>query len=504
MAEIKKRRKKKKIGKWIVLGVIAVVVIGTVVMNSMSGGATPEIVTSATVSSGQITATIATSGIVKSETSRTYYADASLKVAAINVSEGDMISAGEKLIEFDEDDIMLAISEATLSFDADNSSYLARVQSNQEHRATYNQAVADVANYEALIETQEQYIEGLKDGIEAERQERQEAILYESESLNITNLSYQREISKLQGQMDAGNANDIRDQINYYEREIMSNNMRLQQLSTESTLLQNFEAADNKDELLEIAQKDLTDMNTELSRAQAERDAAENAILNNNEVASLNTGNELLNLQTTHKLEALETALDGITAEFDGVVTSVSVTEGARVGEGTALITVESAEELVVRFGASKYDLEDLAVGQPAIVTITGNEYEGELTHIDHMATSNASGSSMVMAEVTILNPDERIYLGVDGKVRITTATEENALLVPVEAVNTDRNGDFCYVVEDGVAKVRYVTTGISSSTEIQILEGLQEGEEVITTISGTLADGSQVIVMNNEFGGMD
>lgn len=504
MAEKKKRRKKKKIGKWIVLGVIAVIVIGTVALNSMSGGVTPEIVTSATVSSGQVIATIGTSGVVKSQTSRTYYADISLKVSAVNVKAGDTVTAGERLIEFDEDDIMLAISEATMSFDADNSTYLARVQSNQEHRATYNQAAADVTNYEALIEAQEQYIDGLKDGISAERQERQEAILYEMESLNITNLSYQREISKLQGQMDAGNANDIRDQINYYEKEIMSNNMRLQQLQTESTLLQDFEAADNKDELLEIAQRDLSDMQEELARARTERDTAENAILNNNEVASLNTGNELLNLQTADKLERLETALDGITAEFDGVVTSVSVTEGARVGEGTVLITVESSEELVVRFGASKYDLEDLAVGQPAVVTITGNEYEGELTHIDHMATSNESGSSMVMAEVTILNPDESVYLGVDGKVKITTATEENTLVVPVEAVNTDRTGDFCYVIEDGVARVRYVTTGISSSTEIQIIEGLQEGEEVITTISGTLADGVPVIVMNNEYAGME
>lgn len=497
MAEKRKKRKKKKIGKWIVLGVIAVVVIGTIVINSMSGGAMPEVVTSATVSSGQIVSTIGTSGVVRSETSKTYFADTSLRVSAVNVSVGDMVSAGDRLIEFDEDDIMLAISQATLSFDVDHSSYLARVQSNQEHRAAYNQAVADVANYEAMIETQEQYIKGLEDGIEAERQERQEAILYESERLSITNLSYQREISKLQGQKDAGNANDIMDQINYYEKEIMSNNMRLQQLQTESTLLSSFEAADNKDELLEIARKDLQDMQTELSRARTERDAADNAILNNNEVASLNTGNELSNLETAVKLERLEAALDGIVAEFDGIVTSVSVTEGARVGEGTLLITVESSEDVVVRFGASKYDLEDLAVGQSAVVTVTGNEYEGELTHIDHMATTNDSGSAMVMAEVTILNPDDRIYLGVDGKIKITTAMEDNTLLVPVEAVNTDRTGDFCYVVEDGVARARYVTTGISSNTEIQILEGLEEGEEVITTISGTLADGVPVVVMN-------
>ena len=500
MAEKKKKnRKKKKIIKWIIFGIIAVFVIGIIIMNSMAGDSNVQMVTSATVSSGQITSTIATSGTVESETTRIYYADTSLKVATVNVKAGDIVSAGDKLIEFDEDDIMQAITEITLSYDSDNSSYLARIENNQQNRADYNQAQADVASYEALIDEQEEYIRGLQEGIEQERQDRQSAIAYEIENLNIQNLSYQREMEKLARRADVVNDSQARDEYEYYGKLIMSNNMRLQQLQTESTLLQDFEASDNKDELLRIAQETLSDLQTQLSTSKAERDAAENAIMNSNEVASLDSGNELLDLQTTEKLERLETALNGITAEFDGIVTSISVTEGARVGEGTVLITVQSSEEIVLRFGASKYDLEDLAVGQKAVVTITGKEYEGELTHIDHMATTNASGTAVVMAEVTILNPDENIYLGIDGKIRITTATAEDALLVPVEAVNTDRTGDFCYVIEDGVARVRYVTTGISSDTEIQILEGLEEGEEVITMVSGGLADGVPVIVMNSD-----
>ena len=500
MAEKKKKNcRKKKFVKWIILGILAVFVVGIMIMNSMAGDSNVQMVTSTTVSSGQITSTLSTSGTVESETTRTYYADTSLKVAAVNVKAGDIVSAGDKLIEFDEDDIMQAITEITLSYDSDNSSYLARIENNQQNRADYNQAQADVASYEALIDEQEEYIRGLQEGIEQERQDRQSAIAHEIENLNIQNLSYQREMEKRARRADVVNDPQARDEYEYYGKLIMSNNMRLQQLQTESTLLQDFEASDNKDELLRIAQETLSDLQTQLSTSKAERDAAENAIMNSNEVASLDSGNELLDLQTTEKLERLETALNGITAEFDGIVTSISVTEGAHVGEGTVLITVQSSEEIVLRFGASKYDLEDLAVGQKAVVTITGKEYEGELTHIDHMATTNASGTAVVMAEVTILNPDENIYLGIDGKIRITTATAEDALLVPVEAVNTDRTGDFCYVIEDGVARVRYVTTGISSDTEIQILEGLEEGEEVITMVSGGLADGVPVIVMNSD-----
>lgn len=499
MAEKKrKNRKKKKIVKWIIWGVVAVLVIGIMVSNSMKGQNNVQLVTSTTVSSGSITSTISTSGTVESETTRTYYADASLKVAAVNVQAGDVVRAGDILIQFDEEDIMRSIAEITLSYNSDNSSYLARIENDRQNRSDYNQALADVTYYEALIEEQEEYIRGLEDDIAQEREERQSAIAYEIENLNIQNYSYQREMEKLARRADVVNDPQARDEYEYYGSLIMSNNMRLQQLQTESTLLQNFEASDNKDDLLEIARETLSDLQTNLSTARAERDAAENAILNNNEVAALDSGNELLDMQTADKLEHLEAALNGITAEFNGVVTEVLVTEGARVGEGTVLITMQSNEEIVLRFGASKYDLESLAVGQSAVVSITGNEYEGELTHVDHMATTNSSGTAVIMTEVTILNPDEHIYLGIDGKITITTATEENALLVPVEAVNTDRTGDFCYVIEDGVARVRYVTTGISSDTEIQILEGLQEGEEIITTVSGDLSDGVPVITMND------
>lgn len=490
MAAKNKSRKKKKIGKWIAFGIVAVVIVGIVIINVMTGGEQGEIVTSAVVSRGEITSTISTSGMVESETTKTYYANTTLRVASIDVKVGDTVSAGDQLITFDEDDIMQSISQALLSYDADNSGYLANIQDNQQHRADYNQAVADVANYEALIEAQEDYIEALQDGIQAELRERQEAIAYEIEKLNIEILSYQRELSKVTQHLEP-------DEYDYYSKLITSNQMRLQQLQTESSLLNNFEASDNKDELLEIAMKDLADLQTDLARAQAERDSSENLIMNSHQIAALDARNELVDLQTKNTLEHLESALNGITADFDGIVTAISVSEGARVSDGVLLITVKSSEDLVVRFGANKYDLEDLAVGQSAAVTITGNEYEGVMTHIDHMATTNTSGASVVMAEVTILNPDENIYLGVDGKVRITTATETDALIVPVEAVNTDRTGDFCYVIENGVARVRYVTTGISSTTEIQILEGLNEGEEVITTISNGLADGVPVIVMN-------
>lgn len=488
MAKVKSKKKKR-----IIIIVIVAIIVGLIIVGNLFGGEQQvEMVTTQEVVRGTVTAQISGSGLVQSDEVMRYYAVTTATVDSILVQAGDMVQAGDVLVTYDAADLELAIAETNLSLQSSNSEYLARMEENYENQTTYNQAVADVANYELLIDEQEAYIEALEDGIASEREARQEEILREIERINIENISYQREIEDIEDPVEGES------EISYYRNLIVSNNMRLQQLSTEQSLLQNFEASDNKDELLELANEILADLQTELRLAEADRDAAEAAIMNGNTVTSINASNDLTALQAQAKLDDLLAAQTGVIAEFDGIVTAVSAMEGAPVTEGSLLIEVSSAEDISVLFGATRYELEDLAIGQVAEINITGNIYNGEVARIDHMATASSSGSTMVNVEISIENPDENIYLGIDGKVSITTAVSEDTLIVPVEAVNTSREGEFCYVVEDGVVHVRYVTTGISSSTEIEILDGLEEGDEIVTTISSGLAEGVAVVVMND------
>ena len=488
MAKVKSKKKKR-----ITIIVIVVIIVGLIIVGNLFGGEQQvEMVTTQEVTRGTITAQISGSGTVQSDEVVRYYAVTTATVDSVLVQAGDMVQSGDVLVTYDAADLELAIAETNLSLQSSNSEYLATMEENYENQTTYNQAVADVANFELLIEEQEAYIEALEDGIASEREARQEEILREIEQINIENISYQREIDDIADPVEGES------EISYYRNLIVSNNMRLQQLSTEQSLLQNFEASENKDELLELANEILADLQADLRLAEADRDAAEAAIMNGNTVSSINASNDLTALQAQAKLDDLLAAQTGVIAEFDGIVTAVSAMEGAPAAEGTLLIEVSSAEDISVVYGATRYDLEDLAVGQSAEINITGNIYSGEVSRIDHMATAGSSGSTMVNVEISVDNPDENIFLGIDGKVTITTAVAEDVLVVPVEAVNTSREGDFCYVVEDGVVHVRYVATGISSSTEIEILDGLEEGDEVVTTISAGLADGVAVIVMND------
>ena len=75
----------------------------------------------------------------------------------------------------------------------------------------------------------------------------------------------------------------------------------------------------------------------------------------------------------------------------------------------------------------------------------------------------NSSNGVFVGAQIRIDNPDENIILGLDAKIKIYAQEAKSVLLIPVVALNADKNGDYVYVIEDGIAVRKDIVTGISN-----------------------------------------
>ena len=484
----KNKKRKKKLKKIIIIVVIIIFAVLFVLSKMNKGKAVPESVTAQKVVRGDVEATISSTGTIKSENSITYYAVAGATVSELNVQVGDIVHKGDVLVMYDNDDIIRSISENELKQESSESDYKAALNSNYENQTDYSNSTTDVESLEAQIEEKETYIDGLTDGIDAERDKRYEEIALEEQSMDLLIISLSEEMNKAGRDLSD-------DDINYYNKRINECKARLEQLTTEKMLLDNFKASDNKDELLKIAKRDLEDLNEELAEAKSTQSKSDAARLSSYQVDSLTANNDLTNLQTSDANSKLTSALSGVVSDVDGIISEVSVTEGMPVLEGSPVIKVESIESVKLVFGASKYELESLKEGQLADVTIAGNEYQGEVTRIEHVATTNTAGSSVINVEVSISNPDDKMYIGMDGKVVVHVSESKDTLIIPAEAINTDRNGDFVYIVDGDEAKQVYVTTGISSTTDIEVLEGLKEGDEVITLITSGLEDGKKVVV---------
>ena len=183
-----------------------------------------------------------------------------------------------------------------------------------------------------------------------------------------------------------------------------------------------------------------------------------------------------------------------VTVKADGIVTDVPVITGSTVSSSTAVATVSPDAELVVQTYIPEKFLSTVKEGMSATfesVAYEGTQYKGVVTYISPTLSTSSRTADV---ELKLLDQDTLLKAGMFVKVILQTEYIENALVVPVDALETYLDDDIVYVVKDGKAVRTTVTIGSRSPDTAVILSGLQEGDMVIT--AGTVTNGSSVNVV--------
>lgn len=256
-------------------------------------------------------------------------------------------------------------------------------------------------------------------------------------------------------------------------------------------------AADTTDLQLELqdAQAALAELQSDLASKKAIAEA-DGVTLSEESKAQMEVNNNLQELESKTLEELITKGKQGITAEFSGVISDSKAAQGGMVTQGSEMFTLQSTQDVDVNISLSKYDFEKVQKGQKATVKIGAKEYKGTVSKISHIAIPNEKGTPIISASVSIDNPDEDIFLGVEAKVSIQAAEAVQVPVVPVEVVNTGNEGSFCYIIKDGVVAKQIVETGVSSDSYIEIKSGLEPGDQVIPDI-GMYQEGSPVVPMD-------
>ena len=217
-------------------------------------------------------------------------------------------------------------------------------------------------------------------------------------------------------------------------------------------------------------------------------------------------------------------------APFDGLVTNLPVREGETVvvgiqnAEGSTLMTIADMSVVTAEVKVDETDIVNVRLGQPADVTvdaIPGKVYKGHVTLVGDQAllrsTGVATSQSTTGTEeakdfkvvVTLDQPTDELRPGLSTTAKITTAQKSNVLALPIQALTTftppaptSGSGNVeaassststktppvqgVYVIEKdkhGKQRAKFVpvTTGITGATDIEVLTGLQDGEEIVT-----------------------
>ena len=468
--EIKKEEKRKRKKAPVIIAVIIIVLIIIRLVSCAFSGNGGVMVSTTNAFRGDIEENVSTSGKVASEEKEILFAPVSGRLSVINVAAGDAVKAGDVLMTYDMEQMEERLQEATLQQTKSSASYNSTMTENSKSQAKLNEANTNLAVLDKQLADYKAYLKELQDKLSKSQRETQRQLSEESYELSRKSANLSKELQ------DSATSADRAKEINKELQDISASQARnsyVQSIAGSSDYVVNMQ-----NEIASV-QEHIEECETYKAKMQAQKDAGEGSILNGYQSQGYAADRDLAQLTYKEAEEQYYSAKKGIVADFDGIVTECTGVSGASVAEGTQLITLESSENVKVTFDASKSDVAKLSIGQKVDVTISGNKY-GEISKINRMATLNASNTPMVVVEVHLTNPDDKIILGLDAKLTVHTNSAQNTLLIPVEAINADKNGDFLYVIENGMVVKRAITCGISSDEYTEVLDGITEEDQII------------------------
>jgi HlyD family secretion protein len=180
-----------------------------------------------------------------------------------------------------------------------------------------------------------------------------------------------------------------------------------------------------------------------------------------------------------------------VTSPLDGVVIEKLTEEGELVsGEtstrsGTIIFTIADSESLVVKADINEYDIPRIRHNQYVNIRRAQDRrtsYNGRVFKIAPMAITK-DGVKVYPVEVAIENPDYQLRFGMSVALRFRVDIKTNTLAIPVTALFIDSERQEYAVVqkEDGAFEERKVKRGINNEYFVEIIEGLNEGDKVVS-----------------------
>lgn len=484
--EYKKPKKKLK-KRWIVLGVIALLIIFFVVRGIIASKNYKVPVETYDVAKGNIENILSVSGTVESADSKSYFADVAAPIDTLNVKVGDKVANGDVLFTYDESALELSEKNAELAIKNAKGSYNALYAGTGAADRNYAQGM-NAQQINDRLDALNEEIDAINYKITEKRNRMNQTATDLQKTMNDINQNGIKDDSE--GYLDGNDEYITRRENDDNDSDISTSNKQMA-LALQESYLDVTNAIQNDPEI-QAWQRQINDLQQE----QAHLSSAKAAQVNGGTATAAKATMEQQELTQGDVIAKIQAAKGGVKAEFNGVVTTVDVVEGATVTSGTKIVSLANLDDVQINMQVSKTDLPKLSVGQKVDIKINGKDYQGEISQISGTATKNSNGVAVVDTTVKVTNPDSDIILGVEANNKIHAEKAENTIVLPYEYVMTDAEGDYVFVLENGTAVRRPVTIGISTSTEAQIVDGLSENDKVITTNLETLTDGMAVTAM--------
>lgn len=525
---------KKKLPGWVIIPVLAVILIGSYGISLLAGGSGKDnsagtVLDVTKVTKGTVKEEYNANGTIESENTKTYYSPVTAPVKDFDLKVGQAVKKGDLLVTFDTKNLERDNQQAQLTLQSSLKSSEAAKAKNAQAIEAANAASAQAAEKANALADEVNKLAAEVDAAYALWQENLAAAGSQSEQtaerlkeLQDTIAQNQQVVNESQAVIDstdsgyAGKRAELDAALGVPEEERTE-----EQQQTVATLGPVFEAYDNALGTRSTAQAEIDAANAELQSLQgaqnaavddagyaelqakfdakyAEWEAAYQAAnapsadtgMTSADFEGLDISDNLAELAALTPEELLEKGKEGMKADMDGVIASVELAQTNSASQGMALFTIASTGDARVKIEISPDDYAKLKTGTQATITVGDSTYKGTLTYVDKIAVKNEKGTPVIGAQIHIDNPDENICIGSTAKVKMTIAESDNVLVVPTEVINASSSGDFVYIIENGVVKECPVELGTASTTQVEVLSGLSEGDLVVNDMNVDLKEG--------------
>ena len=247
-----------------------------------------------------------------------------------------------------------------------------------------------------------------------------------------------------------------------------------------------------------LAQKLVDDAKVAMVQAQSALETARRHLEALNQVSqqqAIRSAEAQVNAAKAHyENAAVQLSYAKVLSPINGVVSDRPVYPGEMPPSGAPIVSIVDISQVVARANVPVKEAAAVKVGNPARIAGPDGDLPGKVTVVSPAVDPS---TTTVEVWVQVANPGERLKPGGTVHVSIIAETIQNTLVVPATALlNSDEGGQKIMIVTGGnTARERKVSVGVRQGDRVQILSGIQPGDQVITSGGLGLDDKAKVIV---------
>lgn len=198
-----------------------------------------------------------------------------------------------------------------------------------------------------------------------------------------------------------------------------------------------------------------------------------------------------------------------ITAPFEGKIGINTVNLGQYVKPGDNLVILQALNPLYVNFYLPEKNLHQLHINQLIRLNVDAvpqKTFYGKINALNAIVDTQTHNITL---QATVANPDEQLYPGLFARVQVILPVKKNVVTIPQTAINYTLYGDTVYVVnrhrqskakqgKDHITvSLREITLGEQQDNKLEVIRGLEAGEEIVTSGQLKLSN-DQAVTINN------